>query len=379
MTNLVVIQGPLISSGNDGAGNYKNNYRCFENVINMVKNFQNSETKFILSIWEGESPNDLEKYLPVVKTRDPGPKRTLSLLSNTNDYRQNVSAMAGIVEGIKLFDPKLIVKVRADQYLEIDQIFSHIKKVNESFNEYLSVGQKGYIFFPNFIPWSPYSVGDFYVGGFAEDIKNFYAAQIELAFCSISNFHPWSHSEIVYKYAFIFLRNYLNIPHYYFFPVIGNDVRSQGRRLNYQSYYNSSVLELWDLLGLKSLSFFPKYIASNVFWRGAKFDFSCHQLALFFEEWVENRTQLSRITLESYPNRFRIEKNNILDIFLSFSLEKKLEIEWGLIGCILSFILTFIRSIIYLIIGKSPPSTYFDAIPSIIKGIIKRLRRMIHL
>lgn len=267
---LVVIQGAINTFGNSGNCTSKK-FNSIENILDLVERFQSDTLKFVLSTWENEPTKSFDGIIPVIKSRDPGSCRTYtSFWRATNDFRQALSSYNGICEGIRLFEPEYVLKIRTDISLNILDAFAHMEEVNSACFPQENPQQTGFLFFPNMLMHSPYSVGDFYIGGCSGDMTNFFAAQIKLKNHSISDYRQWTHSEIIYKYCVSFLYGKINLEFYKFFPIIGNNFIKQGNGYLRKYKFPSTCFSLWNFLLLNYISLFPKSLISSLSWRGEK-------------------------------------------------------------------------------------------------------------
>jgi hypothetical protein len=327
---VIIIQGPIITSGNSGSGVYMNKLDCTDNIKHLISSSKHLAKGFILSTWQTEIPILLDDDVIVLRSNDPGPKPVIGFNSPSNDFRQSFGCIAAINKAIELYNPLYILKIRTDQFLDLPTMINHMVAVNERSDIYKSVGQSGYLFFPNMISWSPYSVGDFYIGGHAKDVQLFFEAQLKLSNHTFGYDFSWLHSDIILRHAYHNLKNSLSLPDFYYFPNITPSFRLQNLLHRYPIKFHSSVLTLWCIILQKSVSFFPRSTHENMLWRGSKMDPLQHCMGEFFEEWEMAHPNFDIWLRNQLPNLYlRDSTLSFLDKFLHFHPEKILEFRYN--------------------------------------------------
>jgi hypothetical protein len=331
-TFALVIQGPLISSGNSGAGNNISSYDCIPNIKRYIENFSGFINSFIVTTWEKDASNFIggltSAEVDLLSLYDPGPNITLTNHTRANDYRQFYASYMGVKRAIELCNPDYILKVRTDQYLDILEMCNHMLNVDSVFDDYESVEQQGFIFLPNILNWTPYSAGDFYIGGHARDLYNFFDAQCEYKNHSFTSIFPWIHSDFILKHAYGNLVDKLGLKNLHYFPNIAPSFRVDihGKPKNFK--YHMQTIFLWSELLKKSLCIFEKNTALNLEWRGEKFSFDQHSVGQFYEEWKEMKPDpqvwLLRNRSDQYLKKSKLEP---LQELIHFSHAKRLEIQ----------------------------------------------------
>lgn len=324
----IVIQGPIISSGNSGSGSINTNFDCSANIQRLIHESEAIVDGYVLATWKDQVFDFQDAKLKVIHLDDPGPQKTFFSTTLNNDFRQMFGCHEGVKFAIEQFSPDYVVKVRTDQYVDIVSLISHMILVDTSTEDYRHASQEGYIYFPNMLSWSPYSVGDFYIGGHTNDLLNFFAAQILYSKHSFSNVRPWVHSDIILKHAYRNLKNTLNLPTFYFFPNITPAFRLDIHPAPGGFKYSSEVLILWAEILTKSISIYPKEIAATMEWRGSTFATEKHSTGEFYNEWLDARTSPQKWIIAKHPKLYTDTKSlNWLDRFINFNTEKRLEID----------------------------------------------------
>lgn len=369
---LVVIQGPLVSTGNSGSGSKVLDYDCEKNIKNLILEFSDLPIHFILSTWEGEKDLGYSfKNLNIIKNSKP--------FKSKGDSYQMISSLNGFLSIKFIHEYKLALKMRTDQFIDLRSIFEHMEKWIFSNSNTKKYEQNGLLFFPNFLPWSPYSVGDFFIGGTPEDLINFFQSQIKYEKNTISDYAPWTHSEIIYKYAITNFSKNLSLKYFYFYPRIEVDFRREMKFLSFLKGYTFPihVLKLWKIMMCDLICFFPKDIHEKIIWRGTNFSANNHDSGSYFEDWVDYKNNMYSSSILNFPTRFKqVKKISLLQIFLSFSIEKPLELKSS-VFYIITFPIKLLRHIFFLISFKRPMSDVIDKISikylEKVKKILKQL------
>ena len=331
----LVIQGPIVSSGNSGAGENIQSYDCTQNIKKYIESLYPLIDFFIISTWNSNTDQSTlsftnQPYIKLLQLEDPGPRKTLTNTMLTNDYRQAYGIFIGIQFAFENFKPDYIIKVRTDQFCDVEEMCYHMISVDATYHDYGLIGQQGFIFLPNTLRWSPYSVGDFYIGGHAEDMFHFFEAQCKLHNHSFSNIFSWIHSDLIFRHAYANLFDKLDIEKFNFFPNIAPSYRFDRVIKPKNLKYHPDVLILWQELLKKSICTYPKSIALNLLWRGSRMSEHQHTLGDFYDEWVKMRDDVKFWFASNMPDQYlpnygltRIQK------FISFSSEKEKELRCG--------------------------------------------------
>ena len=363
----------MISNGMSGSGKSEK-YNCYENVKKIIELYQFKVNHFILSTWDDQDFIYDHPKLHLVKSKNPGLQSTLSSQRLTSDFLQSYGVYSALLFCKKNLDQDYVIKVRTDQYIDVNKLINHMIYVDEEYDDYKCSKQSGFIYFPNALSWSPYSVGDFYVGGHIQDLLNFYESQVSLRDHSMSNIFPWVHSEIIFKYSYKYLREVFNLSDYHYFPNLATGLRHDIYPRPFGLTYSLATLKLWEKLIQNSICLFPSDVAMTLVWRGEKIDKSAHSSgAWHYEEWLEARRGVFKWYLDNYPYLFKSEDKLYFgkSIFLNFSSEKIYEIENGKI-IIYHKVKSFFRNIIFLSLLRYPVSNIHLKIWIKIYVIIKK-------
>jgi hypothetical protein len=110
---------------------------------------------FVLSTWKSNYSPTFPEDVFVLSLDDPGPNKQIGALYDSNEFRQAYGCLAGIQAAINHFNPDYIVKVRSDQFVDLPSMIEHMQVVDNRSSIYKSIGQSGYLFFPNMLSFSP--------------------------------------------------------------------------------------------------------------------------------------------------------------------------------------------------------------------------------
>jgi hypothetical protein len=323
---VIIIQGPLITSGNSGNGIEVKEMNCIDNIRNLISSSRHLVKGFVVSTWQTQISFEQESDVIVLDLEDPGPRPVIGYDSPSNEYRQTFGCLAAINKAIEHLNPKYLIKVRTDQYVDLPKMIEHILSVDSQTEVYKEIGQFGFLYFPNMLSWSPYSVGDFFIGGHTRDVKHFFEAQIELSCHTFGYDFSWLHSDIILRHAYINLRSFLNLPDVYYFPNLTPSFRLHFLHHKYPIKFHPVVIALWSILLQKSVTFFPRSISENMIWRGSKMNFEKHTMGEFFEEWDKAYPDFANWLNKLYPDLYLNKKGlNLFDKFLHFYPEKIIE------------------------------------------------------
>jgi hypothetical protein len=326
---VIIIQGPIITSGNSGSGAYVKELDCTENIRHLISSSKHLVKGFILSTWQSEIPIILDEEVIVLRSTDPGPQPVIGFISPSNEFRQSFGCITAINKAIEVYQPVYILKIRTDQFLDLPNMINHMIAVDARSDMYTAVGQSGFLFFPNMQSWSPYSVGDFYIGGHAKDVQLFFEAQVKLSNHTFGYDFSWLHSDIMLRHAYYNLKKSLSLPDFFYFPDITPSFRLQNLLHRYPIKFHCAVLTLWCILLQKSVTFFPRSIHENMIWRGSKMNPQQHSMGEFFEEWEKEFPNFETWLCNKLPKLY-LQKTRLsyFDKILHFYPEKLLEIRY---------------------------------------------------
>lgn len=321
----VVIQGPLVSTGNSGNGTFVKGFDCTDNLRRMIRESGSLVAGFVLSTWRGASSSHIAG-LKTLELDDPGPQKTHFSGELNNELRQAYGCHEGVKLAIAEYAPDYILKIRTDQYVDIPAMVAHMLSVDASTDAYHRAGQLGFLYFPNMISWTPYSVGDFYVGGHAHDMLAFFEAQVSLSRHSFVYVRPWVHADFMFRHAYHNLLGKFGLSDRHFFPNITPSLRLDLYPPPARFRYHPEVLRLWCEMLTQSVCFFPRDIAARMEWRGQTFQLSSHSSGEFYEEWCEAQADPSLWLRRRMPLLYTLSAPlGPLQRFLNFNSEKAVE------------------------------------------------------
>lgn len=324
----VIIQGPLLSTGNSGDGTFVKDFDCVSNIRRMMDESRSLVDTFILSTWRESQLDIAVQGLEILELDDPGQRKTYFSKYPNNDLRQAYGCYEGIKFALSISQPDYVLKVRTDMYVDIPALVAHMRAVDSLTDSYQGAGQEGFLYFPNMISWSPYSVGDFYVGGHACDMLRFFDAQVQLSCHSLVYAYPWVHADLMLRHAYQNLRGKLGIPEAFFFPNITPSLRLDLYPPPWRFRYHPSVLHLWGEMLTKSISLFSRDINARMEWRGHTFRASSHSSGEFYEEWLEAQTDPVEWLVGRMPALYLpAAPLTHIQRFINFNLEKSVEMR----------------------------------------------------
>ncbi|WNO03716.1 WavE lipopolysaccharide synthesis family protein [Rhodoferax mekongensis] len=326
----LVIQGPMVSAGNSGAGTQTQAFDCNTNVQRLIDTTRAVVDGYVLSTWHGQAVTVRDEKLEVLQLQDPGPQQTFFSDAPNNELRQAYGCLEGVRQAIGRFSPDYILRVRTDQYVDIPTLLDHMLQVDELFDDFRASGQSGFLFFPNMLSWSPYSVGDFFIGGHASDMLRFFDSQVRYSKHSLVNAKPWVHSDIILRHAYGNLRGKLDVPEDRYFPNLVPAFRLDLHAPPSNFKYHPEMLSLWRELLNHSISLFPRAATDKLEWRGARFETGRHSAGEFYQEWLEARKDVEAWMRKMQPNLYSTDHQlGTLNHFLNFCPEKALELQVG--------------------------------------------------
>lgn len=217
----LIIQGPLVSTGKDGAKAHIPktvlgeigfvHYDCRENIQKIIDDFGGLFEAIVISTWDNEiRPGDVWSGATVVSLPDPGEvKRDEHSNRSRNKYRQFLGIRCGLIELEKNADIEYVVRIRTDQYLDlrelVDSFFARLEK---------AVSPEDIIGVPFTRP-DDFFVHDIYLASRVQTLRKFCDAMLafdmhEFIFCV--------HREMVLKHAYVNYRNIIAVRDRDYFP-----------------------------------------------------------------------------------------------------------------------------------------------------------------
>lgn len=325
----LVIQGPLLSVGRDGAGNQVS-FDCTENIIEIHQKFGQFFDEILVSTWENENVDLVKKLLDcgveVKQFQDPKNNQEKKLL-NDNRIRQFVSSKLG-VDALRS-DIEWACKIRTDQSFNLNEFLEDFVVTHNSYCDYSTVGERSFLQALAFYSSSPYAACDFAYMGHREVITNFFEVQIELNYLPFTEDDDWPEGDSVRKYLFSKKSNFPGIPERNFFSAIPKDLNFLKQPIGRLRAPASTIL-LWQSMLTAYLSFSTERTANSLIWRGNRFEWD--DRSAFQNEWLQARisyinflNEISSPLLRGYsPTNFWVLKERILQIKSPFSKLAKL-------------------------------------------------------
>jgi hypothetical protein len=356
---LVIIQGPIVSSGwNSGSGKRVSDF----NTLNYIRRYYETKWrwsyKFVVSTWDTTDFFDFPESFDVVQNSDPGPIRCINSISKTNDYRQALSTFNGL-ERHKLDLPnfRYCIKVRTDQFVDIDSLVDHM----ESHISSMQINpDEAPIFFPNALQWSPYSVGDFFIGSTPLQLYKFFSSQVKFSDIQCSDFLPWTHSEIIFRYLLDCHKDILPRG----VPRIGFDIRVHPRAIR-NSKIPCNILRAAYFLHKDLIAPFKEESTAKLEWRGEAYDLQKHSNGIFYEEWIKHKDNFDDYVVGLYPDRFMKSKMSAMQNFIFFQKDA-LWLRRSKYLLAMIFFVKFFRDIAALKIGFMPMSNIYEKLRDMI-------------
>lgn len=354
----LIIQGSMVSPGMTGSGGWAI-YSCYKNVEKILQRYGYCVDNFVLSIWDTEEFSYDHPKLHVVKSINPGLRSTLNGEKATSQFLQSYATYQALLFCERYLRQDIVIKIRTDQLVDVVGLINHMKVVDGAYDDYKKSNQSGYIYFPNALSWSPYSVGDFYIGGHFRDLLNFFEAQVHLASHSMSSAFSWVHSDIVFRYAYRYLRKEFNLPDFYYFPNIAPAFRHDLYPCPCRFKYSINTLVLWEKLLNHSICFFTEEIANSMFWRGAPINSEAHAKgSLYYSEWLKIRGNVLSWYRSNYPALYWSDTYKFGSFrYLNFTNEKLEELRTGTLNQFTRLKIAA-RIIIFLILLRFPVSNF---------------------
>jgi len=343
----LIIQGPLLSTGMSGSGDNVSNYDCRESINCMISQAQELDIDTIISTWESEPTGFKEGYgVPMLFLQDPGLTNCIGH-GRSNQYRQFYGRYLAIQYAERQYNPEYIVICRTDMILCLADFVAHITNTDKEHKAYQQASQKGFIYLPSLITWSPYSFGDFFIGGHTVDLLKFHSAQLQFARHSFSYCRPWVHSDQIFRYTSCHLLNKFDLPLYKFFPNLVPMLRvDKIRHLPYIKYHPDILLLLEQLL-LNSICLFPSTLNSTVIWRGNPSS-TVDQESMYYEDWVRYRQDYSQYLISCWPKLYCLKPRQAFAKQINFTPEIYANLDLGLFANLSSNLIRFTRTIISL-------------------------------
>ena len=276
----LIIQGPLISSGVDGAQAHRDiktlkdsdeiTWDCREGTRKTINKYGHLFDQIILSIWKSCPKIMIDNSRThIIRSPDLNEiKHTVFRLTGqrgiNNSHRQFYSFLRGLE---KLDDEKLVVKIRTDQQIDLDTLLDYLKRDN----------CRQHIYFPS-SNLNNY-VSDYYIAGKVGSLKKIISASLEKFYhpnphlnietatceflglnvaemqnCSDKNFEfPWDEDDKVKNYFFLKFRDgYGLLPRQVF-----KTINWRGTKISNEYFNSSGELVFGD-------SYFPFFFIKRI-------------------------------------------------------------------------------------------------------------------
>ena len=196
----LVIQGPLISSGFCGDGTIAKNYRCGEQISELVRNYGTYFDFICVSTWENSDSKELNKLkLEKIKvfTSKPLDKLGICAWETPSARNQFKSSLVGLRECQKK-GLEFSLKIRTDQYFDLSEF------VNQYFSDPSNIVESIYKIQGLFIwPDRPISMTDFAYFGRTTDLLRMFNNSLKNLHEQLSSVtSPWPEGEICKRYIF---------------------------------------------------------------------------------------------------------------------------------------------------------------------------------
>ena len=196
----LVIQGPLISNGFGGDGTIVKNYRCGEQISNLVKNYGSYFDFVCVSTWENSDSkelNKLERENIKVFTSKPLYMLGRCAWETPSARNQFKSSLVGLRECQKK-GLEFSLKIRTDQYFDLSEFINQYFSDPSNIVKSISKIQGLYIW-----PDRPISMTDFAYFGKTTDLIRMFNTSLKNLHEQISSVtSPWPEGEICRKYIF---------------------------------------------------------------------------------------------------------------------------------------------------------------------------------
>lgn len=300
----LVIQGPIASRGKNGSGEIVD-FDSTENLVSLVVLGVDLFDEVVLSTWEGANPRLIDRLVALGCKVIESQEGHAQIQGRDNRYKQFYSSLIGL----ESLSPNIgmAIKIRTDQFFDIQSFCSELLECNSSYKDYGTVGQKGYLQFLSFRLDKPFGLSDFAVAGEKQQLIDFYRCQflpvqqLPRTFKS----QDWPEGTAVRNYIFSILRGKLELDDYYFQPVVPKRTFTTSRR-RFRPTYNSDHFYLWWVSMRCLFSVSSREVLDTLSWRGSQVVFDS-SLVGTRESWLELRISpsLKRGGLGSFGMRMK--------------------------------------------------------------------------
>jgi hypothetical protein len=169
-----------------------------------------------------------------------------------------------------------------------------------------------------------------------------------------SDFLPWTHSEIIFRYLLHCHKHILP----YGVPRIGFDIRAHPRTFR-GSRIPIDVLAATYFLHKDLVVPFKENSISKLEWRGEPFDLDKHSTGIFYEEWIKYKDNFNDYVISLYSDRFTMRKMTHIQNFIFFQKDA-LWLRKSKYLLPMIFFVKFFRDIAALKLGFMPMSNIYE-------------------
>jgi hypothetical protein len=218
----LIVQGPLLSVGKDGSRAHIPKttltesgfveFDCRENIKRVIAEFGHLFEAVVVSTWESElKPGDGWEGASIAASPDPGEvRRRQYVVRSRNKYRQFIGISRGIEELERISAVDYVLRIRTDQYLDLDKLVQNISDQVEKNSVDSDV-----IFVPFTRP-DDFFVHDIYLASATDTMKQFCDSVLDF---DMFEFIHCVHREMILKYAYARYKDRIEVPEYAYFPL----------------------------------------------------------------------------------------------------------------------------------------------------------------
>jgi hypothetical protein len=282
----LVIQGPLMSSGSDGEGNFTD-FNCVDNILRIRSEFGSLFDSIVVSTWDDQDHHQIEHLRRKGFTVILNSVAEYSTPWNPdNRFRQYYSSLAGI-RALQA-DVQYVVKTRSDTFLDFSLLISEFKSVLTDFREY-SEWKVGPVHSLFFFKYRPLAVADFVLIGETRLLRKFFSSQFDFATGSAHHSEDWPEGDSVRKFLYALRSELPERSVWHYFPNFSKDFLSL--RMKFPSFFLSppeSVVRVWETALRIVFSFSKEELISSLEIRGRKKELDRNKVG-FYNDWIRAR------------------------------------------------------------------------------------------
>jgi hypothetical protein len=266
----LIIQGPIYSKSTTQKLNRKK-FDTNKNIEKILTSFSFLFKEIVLATWLSEKSKISKKLinnkkLKIIFLKDPGH-------NPGNEYRHYYSSYFGTKKLSR--DIKFTMKVRSDQFLDLNKIINFYNKETVRKQHIKSLTTIKVQPICTFGYWleRPYAIADFFYLGSKSDLLSFFKAQIKYKkydFLIKENI-LWPEGGALRKYVYFNKKNFKKFQDREFFPMIYESFSMYQYKLP-SVIVSKKNLIFWQYLIKNIFTVLPDNIRKNMYWRGAKFN-----------------------------------------------------------------------------------------------------------